>query len=62
MTAPRFDRDRRRLPTAAGVDEVLGAGADETEKFESDLDNGAILLVIDEPAVRADYKGERRRP
>ena len=62
MTAPRFDHDRRRLPTAASVDEVVGAGADETEKFDSDLDTGAILLVIDAPDLRADYKGKGRTP
>ena len=39
-----------------------GFDSDEIEKFESDLDNGAILLVIDDPELRADYKGNRRAP
>ena len=39
-----------------------GFDSDEIEKFESDLDNGAILLVIDDPDLRADYKGNRRAP
>lgn len=39
-----------------------GFDSDEIEKFESDLDNGAILLVIDDPDLRADYKGNRRTP
>lgn len=39
-----------------------GFDSDEIETFESDLDNGAILLVIDDPDLRADYKGNRRAP
>ncbi len=39
-----------------------GFDSDEIEKFESDLDNGAILLVIDGPDLCADYKGNRRAP
>ncbi|MGO0603958.1 MAG: hypothetical protein ACTIIH_06300 [Brevibacterium sp.] len=36
--------------------------SDEIQKFESDLDNGAILRVIGDPDLRADYKGNRRIP
>ncbi|WP_181272963.1 general stress protein [Brevibacterium oceani] len=39
-----------------------GFDSDEIEKFECELDNGAILLVIDEPDRCADYKGKRRTP
>ena len=39
-----------------------GFDSDEIEKFESDLDNGAILLVIDDPDLRAHYRGNRRAP
>lgn len=36
--------------------------SDEIQKFESDLDNGAILRVIGDPDLRANYKGNRRTP
>ena len=39
-----------------------GFDSDEIEKFESDLDNGAILLVIDDPDPRAHCRGNRRAP
>ena len=39
-----------------------GFDSDEIQKFESDLDNGAILLVIDDPDLGADYKGKGRTP
>ncbi|WGP05442.1 general stress protein [Bacillus subtilis] len=39
-----------------------GFDSDEIEKFESDLDNGAILLVIDDPDLRAHCRGNRRAP
>ena len=39
-----------------------GFDFDGIEKFESDVDNGAILLVIDDPDLRADYKGNRLAP
>lgn len=39
-----------------------GFDSDEIETFERDLDNGAILLVIDDPDLRADYKGNCRTP
>ena len=39
-----------------------GFDSDEVEKFESDLGNGAILLVIDDPELHANYKGKRRTP
>jgi hypothetical protein len=39
-----------------------GFDSEEIEKFEGDLDNGAILLVIDVSDLSADYKGKRRTP